>query len=553
MKQYIINKIKTVGGFFTCFLLLAAGCLYSCVSDDGSYDYTELPEITFENIPELTEVLGYVDRIQISPRFISSTEGEIKSGDPNYTVQYRIGHKGMGSMGVDSVAMKSIAWLDVTPKSGFDLDVPADFSTGAYLLWVTLTDNRNGSVTSKQYQINVGSTTYEGWMVLCNDGADERVRLDMISKISSTKTVVAKDIAKGLPNIHHATSFIVWTQDASPGDQAYIFSREGSYELDSESMECDPNHDYVSVLFAFDPGETIIKQENFGGPYYDWTTAYKVCFGENGNAYAYSDGTYGAAFATPINTLQEGQPAQFRVAPYCGYSWMRPWNKAYGEYILFYDVDNRRFLLYDGLLERMQLNEIPDPGADQPRLFSYTTGKDFVYMQSTRRSNGLVYTILQDPTSGKRSIYGINLGGATYTQELYIPDVSSPDFEQATQFAFDTRFPLLFYSVGNKLYSYNLATQTGKELNTGLAPNEEITRLKFNLYLIPNYDNLADQSEAFMNQQYRLIVCTNDGDTSNGGKVTFFDVDGTSGTVSKGEQYTGFGKIVDILYRERKI
>lgn len=553
MKQHIINKVKVAGGALASLLLFASCFLASCVNDDGSYDYTELAEITIEGIPELTEVLGHVENIKLSPRFISSVDGEIKPGDSNYTVQYRIGHKGMGSMAVDSVAQKALAWLDITPKSGFDIDYPADFSTGAYLLWVTITDNRNGAVTSKQYQINVGSTTYEGWLVLCNEGAEERVRLDMISKISSTKTVVAKDLAQGLPTLHHATSFIVWTQDASPGDQAYIFSREGSYELDPESMECNPEHDYVSVLFAFDPGETIIKQENFGGPYYDWTTAYKVCFGENGNAYAYSDGTYGAAFATPINTLQEGQPAQFRVAPYCGYSWMRPWNKAYGEYILFYDVDNRRFLIFDGTLDRLQLNVIPDPGHDEVNLFSYTTGKDFVYMQSTRRSNGLVYTILQDPATGKRSIYGINLGGATYAQELYIPDVDAPGFDQATQFAFDTRFPLLFYSVGSKLYCYNLGTRVTKEMNTGLGNGEEITKLKFNLYLIPNYNNLANQSEEFMNQQYRLIVCTCDGNTTSGGKVTFFDVDGVNSTVTKGEQYTGFGKIVDILYRERKI
>ena len=553
MKQHIINKVKVAGGALASLLLFASCFLASCVNDDGSYDYTELAEITIEGIPELTEVLGHVENIKLSPRFISSVDGEIKPGDSNYTVQYRIGHKGMGSMAVDSVAQKALAWLDITPKSGFDIDYPADFSTGAYLLWVTITDNRNGAVTSKQYQINVGSTTYEGWLVLCNEGAEERVRLDMISKISSTKTVVAKDLAQGLPTLHHATSVLLFTKDANPGDEAYLFTREGSYDLDTESLESNPEWDFNSMHFAFDPGETIIKQENFAGPYYDWTTRYMVCFGENGNAYAYTSGTYGAAFSTPINTTTEGTGAQFRVAPYCGYSWMRPWNRSYGEYMLFYDIDNRRFLIFDGTLDRLQLNVIPDPGHDEVNLFSYTTGKDFVYMQSTRRSNGLVYTILQDPATGKRSIYGINLGGATYAQELYIPDVDAPGFDQATQFAFDTRFPLLFYSVGSKLYCYNLGTRVTKEMNTGLGNGEEITKLKFNIYLIPNYNKLANQSEEFMNQQYRLIVCTCDGNTTSGGKVTFFDVDGVNSTVTKGEQYTGFGKIVDILYRERSI
>ena len=200
---------------------------------------------------------------------------------------------------------------------------------------------------------------------------------------------------------------------------------------------------------------------------------------------------------------------------------------------------------------RLQLNAIADPTDTETNLFSYTTGKDFVYMQSTRRSNGLVYAVLQDPTSNKRSIYGINLGGSTIVQEMYIPDVDAPDFEKATQFAFDNRFPLLFYSVGSKLYLYNLGTKQTKELQTGLG-DDEITKLKFNLYRAPDYSNLANQSEEFMNQQYRLIVCSCSNDLTAGGKVTFFDVDGVGNNISKGEQYTGFAKIVDIAYRERE-
>ena len=46
----------------------------------------------------------------------------------------------------------------------------------------------------------------------------------------------------------------------------------------------------------------------------------------------------------------------------------------------------------------------------------------------------------------KGYMHGINLGGSHYAQELYIPDVNAPDCEQATQFAFDTRFPILFGS-----------------------------------------------------------------------------------------------------------
>ena len=541
----------------TIFALLAVLSMFTaCINDDGTYDYNELADITIEGIPELTEVLAYLDHVKISPRFYSSIDGEIKPGDPNYTIQYRFGHKGMGSMGVDSVAMKSIVWEDWTPASGFDIDHHVEYSTGAYLLWVTVTDNRNGSVTSKQYELTIGSTTYEGWLVLCNEGNDERVRLDMISKISSTRTEAIHDIAAGLPLLHHATCIHPFTQGSTPGDQIYLFSREGSYQLDAESLESEAELEYNNLRFSFDPGETIIKEDLLAGSTYAWLQKYKICFGEKGNAYLFADGTYGACFSLPINTSAEGGEPEFRVAPYCGFSWARPWDASYACNILFYDIDNRRFVVFLGGTNfaddgRLQLNAIADPTASETQLFSYSTGKDFVYMQSTRRSNGLVYSILQDPATGKRSIYGINLGGSTIVQEMFIENVDAPEFEKATQFAFDNRFPLLFYSVGSKLYLYNLGTKQAKELQTGLG-GDEITKLKFNLYRAPVYSNLANQSEEFMNQQYRLIVCSYNSGDVNGGKVTFFDVDGVNNDVVKGEQYAGFAKIADIAYRERE-
>ena len=548
MKSNLLYQLFTIGAFLTSLPLLFT----ACINDDGTYDYNELPEISFENIPELTEVIAYVDHIKLSPRFVSSTEGEINPGDPNWTVQYRFGHKGMGSMGVDSVAMERIVWLDLTPTSGFDIDVPADFTTGMYTLWVTLTDNRNGSVTSKQYDVSVSSSTYEGWLVLCNEGTDEVARLDMISKLPGNKIEAIHDICKGLPVLHKGTCINAYAQQQNPGDAAHLFTMDGSYELDPETFEGDPDRTFITMNFAFPVEDIIIKEQNFSGTTYTWKNQYKICFGNTGNAYVHIESGGGSAYATAVNTLQEGTATAFRVAPYCGFSWVRPWNSAYNNYILFYDIDNKRFLMFDGKLEKQQMSVIPDPSGDDVNLFSYTTGKDFVYMQSTRRSNGLVYTILQDPTSGKRSIYGINLGGSGYAQELYIPEVNAPGFEQATTFAFDNRFPLLFYSVGSKLYCYNLGTAQTKEVPTQFSANEEITVIKFNLYMLSVYSTLSNQSEEFMNAQYRLIVGTCNNDLKSGGKVTFFDVDGVNNTATQAEQYTGFAKIADIQYRERQ-
>lgn len=529
----------------------------SCVDDNGNYDYSELADIQVEGIPELTEVLAHIDNIKITPT-ITVNGKPLAANDPNYTVLYRFGHKGMGNFGYDYEAGKSIVWKEWKPTDGYGIDVPADFNTGMYILWLTITDNTTGAVFSKRYDVSVGSTTYEGWLVLCDEGDDNRVRLDMISKINSQRTEAIHDIAAGLPELHNATCVIAFPQGSIPGDQIHVLSSEGAYILDSETMECDPKEDeLVANRFAFNPNEKIIKEDLFAAASYSWLQKYKICFSENGNAYVWVDGSGGAAYSTPVNTLEEGRDVEFKVAPYVGFNWTRPWAGNAAANMLFYDTTNRRFLLFLGGSnfsgsERMQLNVIAEPSADETCLFSYSTGKDLVYMQSTRRSNGLVYAVLQDPATGQRSIYGINMGGTKPIQELFLPNVSAPDFDKATLFAFDNRFPLLFYAAGSKLYCYNLGTLQTTEIPTGFTQGEEITAMKFNLYRAVDYSELTNQSEEFMNQQFRLVVCSFDKTKgNNGGRVTFFDVDGLNNTAKAAEHYDGFAKIRDITYRER--
>lgn len=553
MHNYM-KKMTLTKNIFVGMIALCAGMMTSCVEDEGNYDYATLDVITIEGIQEPISVLSKAENIKINPKIYANGK-EITNGDPNYTVRYRFGHAGMGSMGVDYENNKSIAWKELTPKADFSLDEYADFNTGAYLIWITVTDNRNGAVFSKQYRVNVGSTTFEGWLVLCNDGADNRVRLDMISQINPTQIVTTHDICKGLPELHNATCLLAFPQGSSPGDQIHLYSKEGAYEIDSETLEYTGNGTIENNHFAFAPFGNVIKEDLFSPSLYSWLQKYKVSFDDQNNAYVMVDGVSGAAYSTPVNTTVEGTNPEFKVAPFVGFNWTRPWVSSYGGLMLFYDITNKRFMVFEGSSDmrathRMQLNPIPDPVGDATKYFSYTTGKDMLFMQSTRRSGGLVYSILQD-ASGNRSIYGINLGGSTPVQELFIDNVSATDFNNATQFAFDPRFPYLYYATDTKVYCYNLATKTVAEMQTGLAAADKIVKMKFNLFRAVDYNEFLDKSDDFLNKQYQLIVCTNDDSNNNGGKVTFFNVDAANGALSAGEQYTGFAKIADITYRER--
>lgn len=62
-----------------CIILFLFGVsLCACFDDKGNYDYRDMADITIENVPEVIEVLGNSDHIIVTPKVISSLDGEVK-------------------------------------------------------------------------------------------------------------------------------------------------------------------------------------------------------------------------------------------------------------------------------------------------------------------------------------------------------------------------------------------------------------------------------------------------------------------------------------------
>ena len=198
--------------------------------------------------------------------------------------------------------------------------------------------------TAKLFDIKVTSPTYEGWMVLCNEGAQNRVRLDMISVLSKERTLPAYDLlaSLGLPEVTNAR-MLGWAPSrfANPGDVIYLISEKGSYLLDQETFKTDESWNIKAVDFIIPPADeepvyyiSLNSGSSYGGEA-------NFCVTDKGNAYCQALGTAGAAFEYPINTSERGLAPEFKVAPYVGVSMARPGN---GNTALFYDTDNRRFV-----------------------------------------------------------------------------------------------------------------------------------------------------------------------------------------------------------------
>ena len=516
--------------------LLIVPLLAACVEEKGNYAYTERPGFTISGIPELVEVLGNVERLVLQPVITSHTGEIIKGDDPNFSFLYRTGYR-------DTMAR------------AMTLDTTSNFTSGTYDCWFTATDKRTGLAASAAFTLKVTSTVYEGYMVLCNEGPEERARLDMIARISADRVVTARDVmpALGMPTVHHAAS-IGYNQTGytGTGTVIYLLTREGGYLLDETTFTTDPLREIKSYHFVVPPpdNERVIYYRALVGTGDVWGPKATFAISDAGNAYAQFFGSAGAAFESPINTSAPVGDPEYRVAPFVGFSPARPGN---GSTALFYDIDNKRFVGWTyGANEaaRKVLFPLADPAG---ALFSYQTGMELLHMEGTRYSGGLVHALLKD-NDGKRVIYGINMSGNGFAQEAKYENLNAPDLDRATAYAFHSQYPFFFYAAGNKVYLYNLGTNTAYlQAAPALGPTEEVTLLKFNLYKQINLGALSDRSEEFMARQYELIIGSYDNAAAdhNGGKVGLYPVNGAANSISKRLEYPGFARVVDVVYRER--
>lgn len=519
--------------------------LSSCYEDKGNYEYAPVDEVTI-TIPSGIVALYGASDIQFTPTIVSALDGEIKADDANYEFGCKINYAHRTDDG------DTEQWYDINPEHTMAVKYPASIPSGSYSIWYTVTDKTTGVTYNALGSVEILSTSYEGWMVLSNTGADKKARLDIIFKDDQGSWRCSYDLlGSNAPEITEATMLGFFPSRYQAGDRIYLFSKSGGYILDSGSLTTKATSSVKEVEFI-QPGAVEGEPAYFnvtGLSGYQPTARFVIT--SAGNVYKISTASYGACYEYPLNSESWGAEPSYKVAPFIGT------NEAHASMqmqALFYDETNRRFrhwnsyaAYYEDFGDDKTLIADQDPAN---KIFSYQTGKDLVHMEGTRYAGSVVFSVLQD-AAGARSIYGINIAGYQgITQVSYDENITAEHFNDAGCYAFHSQLPLTFYSYGNKVYCYDRVLKNVTDIVT-LDASEHVTKIKFNLYKNMDLTLLNDQSDEFMNKQYNLIVATGNGQP-DGGKVRFYQVS-TTGKLTLIEEYTGFGEeIVDVMYRERR-
>lgn len=519
---------------FNILSVLMCCLFFSCYEDKGNYDYTEVPQYTFSNVQESYTLLRGVDIFTFAPKIVSSTEGEITADNPNFEYSCRIGSTS-GSFD------DSEQWHDLNPDKTQSFTCDIRENVGSYIGVYTITDKRTGVSTNYTFDITLSSTSYEGWLVLCNEGSENRVRLDMISVISQDRIIPIHDIMNStFPEQHNAKQIAYDPSLFASGEYIYMLTETGSFRLQEDELTADEKDD-ISSEFLGDLGDD--KPIRFGATGY-WMAGAgtHLMVTKNGDFYTKGLGASGASYEFLCNTSVEGNDREYRVAPYIGTGMERPGTTTNA---LLFDIDNKRFIGWDETTASTSgvCYEVPESGAN---FISFNCGQDLVYMEGTRFANNTVFAVLQN-AAGERSVCAINLSDDKYTQENYYENIQAENFRQAEHFTFHSQYPYMFYSYQNQLYSYNLGT---KALNKLTLDGEEITMVKIDLFKSLSLTNIPE--EVLPQQHYVLVGSYKTSATdNNGGILRMYKLDNATGGLQLVKEYDGFAKIVDVTYRER--
>ncbi|MCA5006235.1 PKD-like family lipoprotein [Sphingobacterium bovistauri] len=452
---------------YTFFFLLSILTLSSCFKDKGNYDYSEINEIAIDSLGGPYNLFYKVDTLKIKPQLTFTMDDNDAS---RYAYEWRIGQADQGNKRP----------LVSTERN---LELPIDLVPAVYSVYYTVHDKLTDIKWSNFTTLTVSTPNTRGFFVSGED-EDGFAEVDMVAFLL-TDTIVMKNLLKdnGMPRYKNPVRALhTGTTSDSKRAKMWIMTGEGSYYVNTKTFEANPANRFKNLLYtSFElpldiyPVDLAPRVFAAGG---NQTFATRLVLTNTGDIF-WANMFNGDFYANPINRIGSLSTDLIKVAPYFMYS---PKAFSLSRYVV-YDKVGKRFLV--ATPSATSLTTLTDSGGPFPWVQG-TTGRDFVYGENTNNIElsgawGNSYALMKD-LDNQYHIYMFYVGDSFSASKraYYKVQSSAVDFDKASYYAFASNRPLLFYSVGSKLYAY--------DFNPGLEKNylvkdfgEEITMISTNI------------------------------------------------------------------------
>jgi hypothetical protein len=481
--------MNTIQKYYALLLLMVVLCT-SCYKDHGNYDYKGINDIAIKIVTDSISINQF-DTLRLSPEVTQFTpaKGTLKYewyafGD---TVRYRL----------LSTEEQLKAPISLVPYSGY------------YSVVFKVTDTTTGVSTTGRYHLKVTTALAAGWLTLEQKGGSadvslitpgNRLLLNIYSTANNGATLPA-DASK------------LYSVNYNAGGK----KSQSNFMLDANNVTLVDQSGFLKIagmkeLFYVPPAK--LKPEYFD---VDLFGSWNIMINDGGFYFfnmMYGEGKYGDRLTVS---------SDYHLPPYV----------ANGFFInVYYDQKNHRFLNFTGF-------DLATYPANEGGAFDLNNVPGTLrYMASS--VNGSCYAILKDDAKDQMKIYTIVPGGAP-TAEAHQVIANSPDMPAATGFAFSQILPLVYYSVGNKLYLYDVPANKSRVVYEFPA-NETITVLK--MQHIAGYFDLPKPGD-----DRRLIIATYNGTT---GTAYYLDLANTGDIANNTytHKFEGLGKVMDMAYKK---
>lgn len=499
MKQYI--KI------YLCLVL--SSLVLSCAKDNGNYNYTDIPRITFEDADYTGKIfIRQGEKLKLEP----TVHFDGNADDLEYEWFVYL-NSASASYIQDSTLIATTRTLD------YIVD-PEVFTIGEdYKLTYKVTNKQNDLSYFYFYQLTVSDLFTVGWMFL--EDKQNEADLSMILNDGTIYRSIYSERNSDHP-ISNPKSFTISSRSISDGvgpdgKKYYVVGEEDAIELDGTTMRRRFEYDF---LFFTPPSVTKPNYIAWGGA--------------NGNnlGLLVNDGQLHANFVGGFPGAKKFSAGL--QSPNYGYEYkLAPQHVSGNEYgdtynIIMYDQQNQCFydVSYDALKQfdaaaiDLEIFDMNDVGLNLVKL-------DFSNIIEIRNAimkddNGTGYLLqFRMHRTAEQPLITVN-------KQI----LGAPGITKSVDVACSTLSPHIYYVSDGKLYRYEVTSDTYVN-EYALPTGEELTKIAF-------------QRDGYGDAQPRLVVYTWNGTE---GKVYYFKVNANGSVGELDKTYTGFGKIIDLAYK----
>lgn len=511
MKLNIKNKILVA-----LAISIAIFMILGCVKDLGNYDYKDqLNTAVVSNLDTIYSVQKN-ETLTITPK-ISFTEDPVGNMEDYKLEWVSIGRKGF---------LPSPEVFSEGPTLRYTI---GNEPLGARLFALRVTDKKTGVFKDFPFTILVSSPFYEGWMVL-SEIPGNNSRLDMMSFDPLTKKYTfLNDALKAANSALHLSgkpSFIKFFNLSGSAvpisngslDAILIGTSTLATYIGADTLDLGSRFD-LQYHYADGINHAIGPDAKMGDPNNTSLWIYA-----NNNVSNFEGSQYNGKYDILNKRLVNGTVVKFKPAPFVSHGNDKD--------LILFDEDASEFVWYTGFYN-------PCIKLENGTVFNNKVDKDLLFMRRVTYDGGNTFAILKD--KGKSNIH---LARFTPREQISMKELTGTLMDKADMFEISNEHGAIFYTVGSKLYQYDIGLSQNKLMvDYG---NRKISYIKFNEF-----------QDIFMTAEYReltrkLIVCTYDeNNLQSSGEMIFYTVPPAGGQITKDFAYTGFGKIKDFTYRVR--